>query len=220
MVAGFILVIGLSFKDKISARKSRILLVLAIISLPVLIKVGPALVERFLYAPEESGESRHLANIAAISMANDHVLGVGLNNYSHVINETEYTKFIDDPTDRGIVHNIYLLHASEMGWGGLLVYLLLMGNFVRLGYRSVGKSENEFIGSVAVGITSAIVVLCLQGSLEWFFRQTYITIEFYMLAGFLVALPKVNLAVRRRNLAERYIRQLLWKRKQNLAYQS
>jgi len=220
MLAGYSLVIILSYKDKINARKSRLLLLLAIISVPVFAKVGPALVERFLYAPEESGEGRHLANIAAISMANDHVLGVGLNNYSHVINETEYTRFIDDPVDRGIVHNIYLLHASEMGWGGLLVYVLLMGNFVRLGYRSVGKSENEFIGSVAVGITSAIVVLCLQGSLEWFFRQTYITIEFYMLAGFLVALPKVNLAVRRRYLAECYMRQLLWKQKENPAYQS
>ncbi len=33
--------------------------------------------------------------------------------------------------------------------------------------------------------------LWLQSLLEWAFRQTYLTIQFFMLAGFLAALPRV-----------------------------
>jgi hypothetical protein len=191
MAVGYGIVILLSYKDKIDARKTRILFVMALLALPGLIKVGPALAERFLYAAEESGESRNFANIAAKAIANDHILGVGINNYSYVINETDYVEFIDNPVDRGIVHNVFLLHACELGWGGMLIYILLIGNFLRLGYRSIGKSASGLVGSMAVGMTTAIFILSLQGSLEWFFRQTYITIEFFMIAGFLVALPKV-----------------------------
>ncbi len=209
MVFGYLLVVALSYRHRFSARKTVILTVLALAALPVVIKVGPALVERFLYAPEESGESRNYANIAALAMANDHILGVGLNNYSHVINETNYVRFIDNPVDRGIVHNTFLLHASEMGWLGMIVYLLLVFNFIRLGYRAITRSSSSYAATLAIGITVAIVVLTLQGSLEWVFRQTYITIEFFMLAGFLVALPKVSENLRREQIFETLKRQML-----------
>jgi len=192
MIAGYLLVIILSYKDRIDARKTKILLILALLTLPVALKTGPAIVERFLYAPEEAGESRMLANVAAITMANDHVFGVGLNNYSYAINETLYIRFIDSPVDRGIVHNIFLLHACEMGWIGMIVFLLIKLLFIQRGLQSIGASQSRLAGSFAVGTTVAIIVLTLQGSLEWFFRQTYITIEFFMLAGFLLAVPKVQ----------------------------
>ena len=210
MVLGYGLVVLLSYRHRVTARKSMILLVLLVLSLPVLVKVGPALVERFLYAPEESGESRGLANVAALAMANDHLFGIGLNNYSHVINETSYIRFIDNPVDRGIVHNTFLLHACEMGWAGLLAYLALTFNFLRLGYRAVVTSASSLAATLAIGITTAIFVLTLQGSLEWVFRQTYITIEFFMLTGFLVALPKVSRAARRAFRIEQLKRQLSW----------
>ncbi len=219
MVLGYGLIVLLSYRHKFSMRKTMILLLLSLLALPVVIKVGPALLERFLYAPEESGESRNYANIAATAMANDHLLGVGLNNYSHVINETNYIRYIDNPVDRGIVHNTFLLHASEMGWLGMLVYLALIFNFVRLGYQSITRSESSLAATLAIGITVAIVVLTLQGSLEWVFRQTYITIEFFMLAGFLVALPKVSRSLKRAQVIHLLQRQLQWKQA-HLAYQS
>ena len=116
MVLGYALVVMLSFYDRVKAHKGKIIGILCLAALPVVIKVAPAIIDRFLTAPEESGESRSLANEAAIAMANDNLFGVGINNYSYAINETEYISFIDNPMDRGIVHNIYLLHACEMGW--------------------------------------------------------------------------------------------------------
>ena len=219
MVGGYLLVIILSYKDQFSFRKTRLLMVISLLSLPVMAKIGPSLIDRFINAPEASAISRHLANHAAVSMANEHLFGVGINNYSYVINHTAYRKFIDNPVDRGIVHNIFLLHASEMGWPGLLIFLLMMANFIRIGYKNIGRSESTLISSIAVGITVAVVVLNLQGLLEWFFRQTYITIEFFMLAGFLMALPKVNRSSRRRALRTRIRSHLLCTQK-NPAYQS
>lgn len=212
MTIGYLLVIALSYRHKFTARKTQILVVLALVALPVVMKTGPALMERFLYAPEESGESRVLANTAAIAMANEHLLGVGLNNYSHVINETVYINYIESEVDRGIVHNIFLLHACEMGWLGMAVFIILTLNFIRLGYKTIVATRSPLIGAYAIGITTAIIVTTLQGSLEWFFRQTYITIEFFMLSGFLMALTKVNTQMQRAEKTQRLVRSFILSR--------
>ena len=208
MVLGYLLVIVLSYKHKFDMRKTSILAIMLILALPIAIDVGPRIIDRFLNAPEESGASRKLANVAAAAMADDHLFGVGLNNYSHAINETHYIEHIDSIVDRGIVHNIYLLHASEMGWIGMIAFCLVIANFLRLGYRNIGTSTSELASNVAIGLTTAIVVLSLQGGLEWFFRQTYVTIEFFMFAGFLVALPKVSFANNRQRKINQYMKKI------------
>jgi O-antigen ligase len=124
-------------------------------------------------------------------MAGESLLGVGLNNYSHAINNTAYSRFIPKEIDRGIVHNIYLLHAAEMGWIGLAVFVLMIGNFLWMALRIVFQRRDDIVSWVAIGIFAAMSALWLQSSLEWLFRQTYITVEFFMLAGFLAALPRV-----------------------------
>ena len=73
-------------------------------------------------------------------MAGEGCFCVGLNNYSHVINETGYARFIPLESDRGIVHNIYYLHASEMGWIGMIVFLLMIGNFLLM---AVSRSRHS-----------------------------------------------------------------------------
>jgi O-antigen ligase len=192
MILGYVFVVILSFYDKVKPHKTRVIGILLLAALPVAIKVAPAIIDRFLNAPETSGESRHLANDAAIAMANDHFFGVGLNNYSHVINETDYIRFIDNPVDRGIVHNVYLLHACEMGWIGLVVFLLMIANFFLIGLRMVRMQRDNTLSFFAVGLVAAMFTLWFQSMLEWFFRQTYMTVQFFMLAGFLAALERVD----------------------------
>ena len=197
MILGYGLVVVLSYYDRIKAHKTRVLVILFLAALPVGAKVAPAIIDRFLNAPEASGESRHLANDAAKAMANDHLFGVGLNNYSYAINETDYVRFIDDPVDRGIVHNIYLLHACEMGWPGLIVFLLMIVNFFLIGLKVIRKRRDNTLSYFATGILVAMFTLWLQSMLEWLFRQTYITVQFFMLAGFLAALPRVDKQMRK-----------------------
>ncbi len=202
MVLGYTLVVMLSFYDRISAHKGKIIGILCLAALPVVIKVAPAIIDRFLTAPEESGESRSLANEAAIAMANDNLFGVGINNYSYAINETEYISFIDNPMDRGIVHNIYLLHACEMGWPGLVVFLLMIANFFVIGVRMVAKRRDNILSFFATGIVVAMFTLWFQSILEWAFRQTYLTVQFFMLAGFLAALARIDKQMLRKKKLE------------------
>ena len=196
MVGGYGLVTLISLARRPSGRKFKIIGLCVLLAIPVALRLAPAIIDRFENAPEESGVSRWQANDAAIAMANDHLLGVGINNYSHLINETAYSRFIPNESDRGIVHNIYLLHACEMGWAGLFAFVLLIGNFFWMGFRSIFNRRDDPATWMGTGIFVGMVGFWLQGSLEWAFRQTYLTVEFFMLAGFLAALPRVARAAR------------------------
>jgi hypothetical protein len=159
--------------------------------LPLAVKVAPSIIERFKTAPVNSELSRQQANQAAIAMANSSWLGIGLNNYSYSINETHFSQYVPAKMDRGIVHNIYLLHAAEMGWLGLLLFLLLIANFMLMALRLIVMRIDNIVSWVAIGLFAGMTSLWVQSALEWAFRQTYITVEFFMLAGFLAALPRV-----------------------------
>jgi O-antigen ligase len=191
MVMCYGLVVVLSMWDRIRMPKIRTVLLMALLALPLAVKVAPSVIERFKTAPENAELSRQQANTAAIAMANSSWLGIGLNNYSYQINETEFSRYIPSEIDRGIVHNIYLLHAAEMGWPGLLLFLLLIGNFLWLALRLVFRRTDNVVSWMAIGLLAGMASLWLQSLLEWAFRQTYLTIQFFMLAGFLAALPRV-----------------------------
>ncbi len=81
---------------------------------------------RFLNAPESSEQARNEFEVAAIMMADDYSIGVGLNQYSEVL--TMQDKYRDHFSamkyeGRGrVAHHIYLLTAAEMGWFGMYFY--------------------------------------------------------------------------------------------------
>jgi len=191
MVLCYIVIIMLSFTDRIRLSKVRVVVLMALLSLPLAIKVAPSIIERFETAPVNAQTSRERANDAALAMADHNWLGVGLNNYSHAINETQFSRFIPLKMDRGIVHNIFLLHAAEMGWIGLALFVSLILYFQWMAARLIFKRLDNIVSWVAIGIFAAMASLWIQSTLEWAFRQTYITVEYFMLAGFLAALPRI-----------------------------
>lgn len=197
MALGYALVIATSMFDRTNPRKLAMVGLMALFAMPFALNMAPSIIHRFQTAPVESGLSRHQANSAALAMAHDHLLGVGLNNYSHVVNNTGYSRFIPLESDRGIVHNIYLLQASELGWAGLAAFLAVIAGFFWQGTRFLLRRRGDLATAVAGGIVIGMVVLWSQSLLEWLFRQTYVTIEFFLLAGFLAALPRVSREARR-----------------------
>ena len=208
MVGCYGLVVLISLMRRTSQHKIVIVGLMILAALPVAAKIGPAIIDRFQNAPVESGESRAQANDAAIAMANRHLFGVGINNYSHLINETAYSRFIPNEGDRGIVHSVYLLHASEMGWVGLAAFIVMIANFLFVGIRAIASRRDDPASWMAIGILAGMLGFWLQSFLEWAFRQTYLTIEFFMLAGFLAALPRVTRsaeAARKRRIAARLL---------------
>jgi O-antigen ligase len=196
MGLGFAIVFTLSLWDRPRASKFTIIGVMMLVSLAGAVKVAPSIIKRFETAPVESGLSRHQANGAALAMARDHLFGVGLNNYSYVVNNTAYSDYIPLESDRGIVHNVYLLHASELGWLGLAAFLLVLGRFLWLAVSFILRRRDDITSSMAIGIFAGMVALWTQSLLEWLFRQTYVTVEFFLLAGLLAALPRVARSIR------------------------
>ena len=203
MIFGYGVVTLLSLYDRPRVHKFKMVGAALLLASPAVLYVAPAIIERFETAPEESGISRRQANDAALAMADGSFFGVGINNYSHVINNTAFSRFIPNEGDRGIVHNIYLLHASEMGWLGLLIFLLMIGHFFVMAIRIIVLRRDNVISWVAIGIFAGMSTLWLQALLEWAFRQTYLTVEFFLLAGFLAALPRLDRKMRRQSRLER-----------------
>lgn len=192
MVMCYALVISLSAYDRPRAAKMKVIALLFLCALPVAIKVTPSIIKRFETAPVNAELSRHQANDAAVAMANNSWLGVGLNNYSYAVNNTEFSRYVPLEVDRGIVHNIFLLHAAETGWVGLFVFILMIVRFQWMAAWIIFKRHDSMVSHVAIGIFAAMTALWVQSMLEWAFRQTYLTVEFFMLAGFLAALPRVQ----------------------------
>jgi O-antigen ligase len=188
---GFAIVISLSVWDRPRPSKFIVIGLMAVVALGGAIKVAPAIIKRFETAPVESGLSRQQANSAALAMARNHAFGVGLNNYSYVVNNTDYSKYIPLESDRGIVHNIYLLHASELGWLGLTAFVVVIGRFLWMAVAYIRRRRDDITSSLAIGILAGMLALWTQSMLEWLFRQTYVTVEFFLLAGVLAALPRV-----------------------------
>ena len=200
MALGYGLVVLLSLFDRARPRKLVLVGIMALAALPLVVKTAPSVIHRFQTAPVESGLSRQQANAAALEMARNHALGVGLNNFSHVVNNTSYSRFVPLEADRGIVHNVYLLQASELGWGGFAAFLIVIAGFFWRAGRFVAQRSDDLASAVAIGIFVGMVALWTQSLLEWLFRQTYVTIQFFLLAGFLSALPRVSRSARRTRL--------------------
>lgn len=160
-----------------------------------------SLMDRFVNAPESSHLAREEFNRAAARMAEDHALGVGINNYSHVLTHTErYNRFIavtEAEEASGVAHHIYWLTAAETGFLGLAVFLLFIGRFTwhaaRYGVFARGP-EGLIVGGLFLGLCALIVT----GLFEWTFRTTPVLYLFAVSCGCVVAFAETERANRRK----------------------
>ena len=195
VVLGCAMIVLLSFilkqkPDKIK-KKFAALGVMFILSIPVLVIVLPEVIKRFETAPMESGESRHAANDASAEMGGDRFLGVGLNNYSFAINYLPYGEHLNE-LDRGIAHHIFWLHYAELGMFGLILFILMTGTFLWVALRFILKRKDSLERVFAIGVLTAFIINWLVGTLEWNFRIIQITLAYFMLAGFVTSLDRVE----------------------------
>ncbi len=194
-VMGFSMIIVMSFflKQKAVKNKKKFTAIglMILLSLPALAVILPPIIQRFETAPEESGESRHGANIASAKMGKDYFFGVGINNYSYAINYMVYGEDLA-PLDRGIAHHIFWLHYAELGIIGVVLFVLLTGNFMWIAVHFILKRQDSLERVFAIGVLTAFVINWLVGTLEWNFRIIQITVVYFMLAGFLTSLDRVE----------------------------
>jgi O-antigen ligase len=169
-------------------RKARILTGLAAASSVVLAWSARTILLRFRTAPVESVHARELFVAAAQRMADGHPLGVGINMYSQVLGNAEYSAVLGiDRWDRdGIAHHIYWLTAAETGYVGVAAFVLLLGAVYVGAIRAAIRPGVR--GEIGLGVVVGLTLTYLQGTAEWIFRQTTMSYAFWLVAAIVVGL--------------------------------
>lgn len=168
------------------------------------IKAAPAVIDRFLEAPEVSEESREHFNEAAMAMADDHFWGVGINAYNQSLVEPRYywylypkvefdqrvdfVKTAQAQVEVANCHNIYLLWAAECGWIATAVFAILILRFYLANIAAVFTCKDVYYTAVLIGLLGGMTTIHLQGFLEWIYRQTPVIYQFHLFCGMLIAI--------------------------------
>lgn len=164
----------------VSRRKVILVTILAAAVILPAIKATPQLIRRFQNAPEASKITRINLALCAKRVADDYLLGVGLNNFSlysgwsskyapeqyEGYKVTEKTK-----ASGGVVETIYLLVAAECGWIGLLALLLWFFYYFRLALLNVLYLKYRRCFGISIGIFAGMTSNFVHSTLEWSLKQ-------------------------------------------------
>ena len=152
--------------------------------------MADSIIDRFLNAPEASGEARDEFNIAAQIMADDNAFGVGLNSFSRVLSDTPrygaHIVIMEDEEESGVAHHIYWLTAAEMGYVGVTGFVLVIGRFTLLALWGSWKGRKQLEGALLFGLFVGASALHAQGLLEWAFRISPVTYMYAICSGLIV----------------------------------
>lgn len=167
-------------------------------SIPVMWKSWDTLYKRFAEGNEKGTEGRMDKNKAALWMADDHPLGVGLNRFS-ILATTPYKyaqsyerELPDNMHYRAPVHNIYLLVAAETGWWSVPFFLLLLVVPMRWALHEFRRSRHRFTRAFTGGAMAALLSVTVHGMLEYQLRVANIWILFFAVIGALAAATHIN----------------------------
>lgn len=185
----------LSYAHKFTLRKIGVTMLFFILGSGVLYKASDTILERIQTAPEESLDVRVVLALAAQNMANDKILGVGLNNFGLKINPPywygEHIPRESSDEKGGLVETVYLMVAAETGWLNLGVFITMllffyMKNFKN--YLAMKKKKFRQYRFIPIALIGALTSIYLQSTLEWVLKQTN---NFYQLM-FIFALIAVT----------------------------
>ncbi|MBX7539388.1 O-antigen ligase family protein [Qipengyuania sphaerica] len=116
-------------------------------------------------------EERAAFERAAMAMWSDHPMGVGANRYVVTANVEGYSDEAGVVAVFGSraahVHNIYLLHAAEMGWLGLLTFIALIATAIVRGVAFAIRAKDNPAGDLVLGAAVALLTMSIHGIFEW-----------------------------------------------------
>ena len=175
-------VLFLSLRRNFNFRQIRRLVPLCALGLVGFLLILPRVIDRFVYAPESSGNTRvNFARCALNMIRAEPLFGVGLNNWGIKVNPPyPYWKGTglregigDDPTFKdGIVETVYLLVCAECGIPALLVMLAWYAYYVISCRRLVRRLAGTSWFFLPVGLLGGLTGAFLQSTLEWVLKQS------------------------------------------------
>ncbi len=161
---------------KFRYQKAVKLIPLMILGLFGVLLATPKIIQRFVNAPEASKNTRIGFAISARKMvAENPVLGVGLNNWGIKINYPQYMREEKHPGDEGkadgIVETIYLLVAAECGISGLLMLLIWFMYYWIKSIFLLFKLKGTELFFIPAGLSGGLLSIYMQSGLEWVLKQ-------------------------------------------------
>lgn len=200
-----ITVLNLSFIAGFSTKKLFVTMLLVLVSLAMLARAWNSISERFRTAPAESANVRKDLALAALKMANDKTLGIGLNNFGIKINPPyQYSSHIemhnpdDEDEKNGLVETIYLMIAAEAGWHTLAIFLIFIFYYYFLNARNFISYRGTNYQYFAVGLTGGLLAIYLESTLEWVLKQTNNYYQLMLVFAMIAVMKKLETRYRTR----------------------
>jgi len=177
-----------------SLRRAIAMAVVAIILLSIIIFTFQDIIFMRLFSDDYGAAwSRIPLMKVAISIIKAHpLLGIGINNYAEVMQT--YDNTIGGISFRlpYIVHNSYLLIASEIGIIGLLFFLWFVVEIYKRGIRLIFNCDDKFITCIAVGILTGISAFLIHITIENLHMVSQMFFIFWVLSGLIVAFERID----------------------------
>lgn len=198
MVSG---IFGIGLLEKVSARKVISMIFVFLAGLLVLLKSGDTIIDRFVSAPKESANTRVYMAKAAVNMANDKVLGVGLNNWGIKVNKpygysSHSPRYHEDGFKEGLVETTYLMVAAETGWHNLIIFLLFLCSFLFRCMVLIKKFWRKNGSYIFIGMFMSLIGVYLESGLEWVLKQTPNFYQMMLIFALIAVFYKKNIKLK------------------------
>lgn len=181
---GTVLVVALSLLDRCTKRRLAVLVSLSCVGIIGLSMTLDTIVQRFKdYGNQESANTREMLNISSRMMLSEFPLGIGWNNFAHVINRPYYygdhidrwQRVNGNPVDpdykKGVVESLWWLLLAETGWQGFGAFVLFIALFLWWNIRNAWFYRGRPLGAISIGLLVGSSMNYAQSFLERILTQ-------------------------------------------------
>jgi len=193
--AGYAMTLGLSARLKWTARKG-IFAVIGIVLVGVLAPVAfSELSQRgaVSFTADATDERTRFENAAAWMLA-DHPMGIGANTYVVVANTQGYNQRAGVvPTQGSLtahVHNVYRLVAAETGYFGIVTFVLLLLQPLRVSFVWGWRARGQRTGDLLLGLGVSLLMVYIHSFYEWILVTFHFQYLLAVNAGMIVGLAQ------------------------------
>jgi len=123
------------------------------------------------------------------------VIGIGLNNYTEVMDEYDTMEMGLASITRHQVHNIFLQIAAEMGIIGLAIFIWLIFMVFKEGLSYI-KSSGGTTSSIVIGLVAGTAAFLIHGLVDAASLGNHLFLIFWIFAGLIVAIRKIESKVK------------------------
>lgn len=204
-VGGCLVVLLLSYASGFEMKKFIITGIIGFGAIIVVVAMINTVLKRFETAPVQSKITRYNLAVAAVNMADDKFLGIGLNNFGVKVNKPwPYSKHLDKGDKKfkeGLVETVYLMIAAETGWLNLVVFAVFLLYYYIMNLINIFRFVNTEYQYFAIGLAGGLGSIYLQSSLEWVLKQSpnfYQLMFCFAIIAAMMGIYKREYAVQRR----------------------